>query len=194
MLTSPKLILASSSPRRKELLASVGVNCNIQPADVDECRLPQESVERYIKRVAMAKGLAVAATLNDEKTAILSADTIVVQGQEIFGKPRNKEDAFQVWQKLSDNTHQVMTAVCLLVGKDQQIVIVATDVSFKPISEAQMQRYWQSGEPLDKAGAYAIQGLASAWVKFIRGSYSNVVGLPMCEVNSMLTKVGLNWL
>ena len=192
-ISTPRLILASASPRRKELLASVGVGCEVQPADVDESRRSSEVVERYVERLAVAKAQAVANKSIGGSTAILSADTVVVAGQNIFGKPADQEDAFQMWKSLSGRTHKVITSVCLLVDQNQYIETVSTEVCFDQISDAQMQRYWSSGEPLDKAGGYAIQGLASAWVKFIHGSYSNVVGLPMYEVNTLLKKVGLNW-
>ena len=193
MAATPRLILASASPRRKELLAAVVVSCQVQPAGVDESRQPREVVEQYVERLASAKAQAVASKLTEENIAILSADTVVVEGQNIFGKPNDQEDAFQMWQKLSDRTHNVITSVCLLAGQHLYIETVSTEVCFDQISERQMRRYWASGEPMDKAGGYAIQGLASAWVKSIHGSYSNVVGLPMYEVNAMLKKVGLNW-
>ena len=193
MAASPRLILASASPRRKELLAAVGVSCEVKPADVDESRQPSEVVKQYVERVAVAKAQSVANKRIEGNIVILSADTVVVEGQNIFGKPNDQEDAFQMWQKLSDRTHNVITSVCLLAGQHLYIETVSTEVCFDQISERQMQRYWASGEPMDKAGGYAIQGLASAWVKFIHGSYSNVVGLPMYEVNAMLKKVGLNW-
>lgn len=194
MATARRLVLASASPRRKELLASVGVRCEVQPADIDESRQLDEAVKQYVERLALTKAQAVRARQNKEQVAILAADTVVVQGQDVFGKPSDESAAFQMWHRLSDSRHQVITSVCLLADEGQQIKTVSTEVYFEPISEDQMRRYWSTGEPSDKAGAYAIQGLASAWVKFIRGSYSNVVGLPMYEVNAMLRDIDLNWL
>ncbi|MCL4170823.1 UNVERIFIED_CONTAM: hypothetical protein GTU68_020133 [Idotea baltica] len=131
---------------------------------------------------------------NKQPAAILAADTIVCQDETIFGKPKDKDDAVRIWQKLSDADHQVMTAVSLINAENETSCISVTRVRFDAISAEQMQRYWQTGEPLDKAGAYAIQGYASAWVQQIRGSYSNVVGLPLHEVNGLLKTINLNWL
>ena len=197
-----KLILASASPRRRELLTAMGCEFSIKSADIDESRWVGEAPTDYVSRLAVEKASAVyhQQLSGSERFAILAADTIVVQGETIFGKPRDKTHAFEIWQQLANSQHNVMTAVCLLVhdkisAKLQPAVqTVATTVEFGAISESQMHKYWATGEPADKAGAYAIQGLASAWVKLIHGSYSNVVGLPLRESNVLLSKVGLNWL
>jgi len=197
---NPRLILASASPRRKALLETMGLAFSIHPADIDESYHGNESPIEYVQRLSIGKADAVQQQLNDnvgkqsEELVVLAADTIVCQQQDIFGKPKDKADAFRIWQKLSDSTHQVMTAVSIQTSGSINTQVCVTDVEFCSISEQQMQRYWASGEPLDKAGGYAIQGYASAWVNLIHGSYSNVVGLPLKEVNEMLSVVNLNWL
>ena len=196
------LILASASPRRSELLTAMGCDFSIKSANIDESRGSGEAPTDYVNRLAVEKASAVFEQYSSDQGnfAILAADTIVVQGQTIFGKPRDKAQAFDIWQQLADSQHYVMTAVCLLVhdkihGKlEARIQTVTTTVEFDAIEDQQMHRYWATGEPADKAGAYGIQGLASAWVKLINGSYSNVVGLPLRETNLLLTEVGLNWL
>ena len=196
------LILASASPRRSELLAAMGCDFLVKSADIDESRAVGEAPTSYVSRLAIAKAAAVfqRQSSDHESFAVLAADTIVVQGKTIFGKPRDKAHAFEVWQQLANSQHNVMTAVCLLVhnkikGKlEPRVQTVTTAVEFGAISDQQMHKYWATGEPADKAGAYAIQGLASAWVKLIHGSYSNVVGLPLRETNLLLAEVDLNWL
>ncbi len=191
------LVLASASPRRRELLASMGVEFAVHSTDTDESRHEGEAPEDFVIRLARDKAMQAAKNLAIEEAsgnAILAADTIVVQSEKVFGKPRDYEHACRVWAALSANKHQVMTAVCLLVDGKTQVKVSVTDVEFSRITEEQMQRYWASGEPLDKAGAYGIQGLASAWVKQIYGSYSNVVGLPLREVNQLLESIDMNWL
>lgn len=191
------LILASASQRRKALLDSVGVEVEVLATDIDETISADETPQAYVARMAQEKAQAAANILSQMKkpaNAILAADTIVSQGIEIFGKPRDKDDAVRTWRLLSDSEHQVMSAICLMSKSDSQLKIVTTDVHFSVISDEQMQRYWQTGEPADKAGAYAIQGHASAWVQEIRGSYSNVVGLPLFEVNHLLKTINRDWL
>lgn len=187
------LVLASASPRRRELLESVGVEFSVHVTDADEIRHEKELPEDFVARLARDKATAAKNELG-ETMAILAADTIVVQGNGVFGKPQDLEHAKRIWSSLSGTKHQVMTAVCLAHNNSMQVKVSITDVEFTVISETQMQRYWDSGEPQDKAGAYGIQGLASAWVKLIHGSYSNVVGLPLREVNQLLTTVEMNWL
>ena len=190
-----QLVLASGSPRRHELLTQMGVAFSVFVSDIDETRKDNELPEDYVVRLAREKAKAVQQQQGiDASTAILAADTIVVQGDRVYGKPRDFEHAKRIWQSLSANRHQVMTAVGLLVGDSMQVKVSSTEVEFAIINDAQMQRYWATGEPVDKAGGYAIQGFASAWVKQIHGSYSNVVGFPLREVNQLLTTVQLNWL
>jgi len=189
------LILASGSPRRKEMLEQLGVDFSVFIPDTDESRNEGEQPEDFVARLARNKARAAQQKgAFDDSVAILAADTIVVQNGRVYGKPSDYEHAKRIWQSLSGNKHEVMTSVSLLQGQSMQVKVSVTEVEFAVINESQMQRYWETKEPLDKAGAYAIQGLACAWVKSIKGSYSNVVGLPLREVNLLLSEVGLNWL
>ena len=188
------LILASASPRRSELLKNMGVSFSVLATDTDESSLDGETPLDFVCRLAQDKARAARIKLDSEDAAILAADTIVVQGDAVFGKPLSFNDAQRMWQALSNGQHQVVTAVCLAVRDKLEVTHCQTDVHFAAISDTQMQAYWDSGEPIDKAGGYAIQGLASAWVKLINGSYSNVVGLPLREVNQLLKVIHKNWL
>lgn len=190
---STDLVLASGSPRRKELLESMGVKFSVHVTNTDESRRDSEAPEDFVTRLARDKARKAQADLTKD-VAILAADTIVLQGDKVFGKPRDFEHAQRIWHSLSANSHQVMTAVCLLNGDKLAVKLGVTDVEFGVVHADQMQRYWDTKEPLDKAGAYAIQGFASAWVKLIHGSYSNVVGLPLREVNELLATIDKNWL
>lgn len=194
--SSYDLVLASASPRRSELLRSMGCKFSILSADIDERRLASESVADYAPRLAQAKAQYVFGQLlhSDDHPAVLAADTIVVYKDTLFGKPRDKADAFKMWATLQDTEHSVVTAICLVYEDQIKLATVESKVQFVAIGESQMERYWASGEPHDKAGAYAIQGLASAWVKQIYGSYSNIVGLPLAECNRLLSLVGHDWL
>lgn len=195
MTAFSQLVLASGSPRRSELLSQMGVEFSVSVSDIDETRKENELPEDYVVRLAREKAKAVQKLHSyNSKTAILAADTIVVQADRVYGKPRDFEHAKRIWHALSATKHQVVTAVSLLVGDFMQVKVSVTEVEFSVINDAQMQRYWKTGEPTDKAGGYAIQGFASAWVKQIHGSYSNVVGFPLREVNQLLTTVQLNWL
>jgi len=188
------LVLASASPRRHELLASMGLSFSVLVTDTDESRTDGETPIDFVTRLALDKARAAQLKVVTPNVAILAADTIVVQGEIVFGKPIDFADAQRMWQVLSNGQHQVMTAVCLAVHDKLEVINCLTDVHFGAISDAQMRAYWDSGEPVDKAGGYAIQGLASAWVKLINGSYSNVVGLPLREVNQLLKTIHKNWL
>lgn len=186
------LVLASASPRRQDLLNNLGVQFRIAAADIDETPEQAEPPWELVTRLARAKAAHVQKTAPG--AAILAADTVVAVEDEVFGKPRHQEHAMQMWEKLSGRSHQVLTSVCLLYADGVESTTLATDVTFAAVSEEQMREYWQSGEPQDKAGGYAIQGLASAWVTEIQGSFSNVVGLPLYETNNLLKLVGHNWL
>ena len=198
-MTKPVLTLASASPRRKELLYSLGINVNVCPADIDESRLDNEMPKHYVERLALQKAQRVQQILSQRKVEIsslpiLAADTIVTLDNHLFGKPQGRDDAFAMWQTLSGKTHQVITAVALLTESDYFVALSVSKVRFNHLNEYQMQAYWETEEPIDKAGAYAIQGFASAWVASIEGSYTGVVGLPLYELNDLLKNVGLNWL
>lgn len=185
----PAIILASTSPRRRELLSQAGVEFMTVGVEIDESWLAGESAKAYICRMVMTKADAVMtdATL-PSKCIVITADTIgVLDDGEVLTKPVDQADAYRMWDRLSDTTHEIWTAVCLTrlsQGEriDQQYLCERTEVEFIKLSDADKASYWQTGEPQDKAGAYAIQGGAAAWVSAIRGSYTNVVGLPLAQV------------
>jgi septum formation protein len=178
------LILASASPRRVELLRAAGFAPAVIPADVDETPLPNESPRDHVMRLARAKASAVGA--GHQAAAVLGADTVVTIDDEILGKPRDRADARRMISRLSGRSHQVYTGVALWVDGAVREDVAVSDVSMSALSEAEVDWYVGSGEGLDKAGGYAIQGLASRFVTEIHGSYSNVVGLPVALVYSWL--------
>ncbi len=218
------IILASGSPRRRELLSSAQVDFKIMSVDIDESPYDNEHPKDYIQRMVAAKAADAVSQLNvkykdnnshsipdSESFLILTADTIGVlpDGKTVLVKPLNYKHAHSMWQQMSDNTHQVWTAVqATLISfslpnqqiKDagikvsneplqvawQQQIIESTEVSFVPLTQAMMESYWDSGEPADKAGGYGIQGLAAAWVTRINGSYTNVVGLPLAQTLALI--------
>ena len=171
-----KLILASKSPRRAELLAAAGIEFKVRAADVDETPLANESPRDYVLRLAEVKAGAVHAA-HDE--IVLAADTTVVLDNEILGKPVDEADAKRMLAALAGNRHEVLTAICLKGARRVISDVAATAVWFHSMSAAEIDEYVASGEPMDKAGAYGIQGLASRYIERIEGSYSNVVGLPV---------------
>lgn len=182
------LILASASPRRRELLIQAGYTFTVRTADVAEVSRPGEDAIRFTTRLAREKAEAVAATLpaSDPAALVLGADTVVVVDGEILGKPRDASDAVRMLRLLSGRTHQVVTGVCVMAGERQQSAAEVTHVCFRALSDEEIEEYVASGEPLDKAGAYAIQGRAGRWVPRISGCYFNVVGLPIALVSSIL--------
>ncbi|MGH8231288.1 MAG: Maf family protein [Steroidobacteraceae bacterium] len=197
-LSSPEVILASASPRRTELLHQIGVAHRVVPAQVDERRAAGESVEAYVRRLATSKVLEVqtalmAVTGADASVgyAVLGADTAVVIDDMLLGKPRDRDDALAMLGRLSGRTHQVLTAVALAATQGVQCVLSRSEVRFRQLSERERAAYWDSGEPRDKAGAYAIQGLGAQFVEELRGSYSGVVGLPLFETARLLSEAGV---
>jgi septum formation protein len=187
-----QIILASASPRRKELLAQINVTPIIHPVDLDETPLPDEQPLDYVQRLAAEKS-ALCATMLNTGLPILGADTVVVLDDSIMCKPKNREDGIAMLTKLSGRTHQVYTAVSLL-GKQHWQAVSITEVTFREITESEMLAYWHTGEPTDKAGSYAIQGLGSLFVESITGSHSGVIGLPLFETAGLLAKQGINLL
>ncbi|MEY3038284.1 MAG: hypothetical protein RL143_851 [Pseudomonadota bacterium] len=179
------LVLASQSPRRKELLQQIGVISESVPADIDETPLAGELPEAYVERLAREKAECVAAIKPGR--VVLGSDTTVVSNGKVLGKPQSFEDFKSMFSALADNVHQVMTAVAVTDGSTTRSKVAITDVAFGPVSEKQLQAYWDSGEPQDKAGGYGIQGLAAIFVKRIEGSYSAVVGLPLSETAELLS-------
>ena len=181
------LYLASGSPRRAELLTQLGVSFTKVLPNVPEQRHPDESPEQYVTRLALAKARAGEALTAKDKP-VLGSDTIVVLGDLVLEKPTDFADACRIWQLLSGRKHQVMTAVALVKNSAAQQVCVITEVEFARMSPAQMQAYWDSGEPQDKAGAYGIQGLGGQFVISINGSYSAVVGLPLHQTKMLISQ------
>jgi septum formation protein len=170
------LILASQSPRRSEILRQAGIPFIVKPAHVDESVHPGEPVEDYVLRVAAEKATAVETASGD---VVLGADTVVVIGGEILGKPRDRADAIRMLERLAGREHEVITGICLRRAADLLHDRAVTRVWFNPLTHEEIEQYVASGEPMDKAGAYAIQGLASKFIQRIDGSYTNVVGLPI---------------
>lgn len=187
-----QLILASASPRRKELLEQLKLKIIIQPVDLDETPKPGEKPLAYVERVAAEKSQLCAA-ISNTILPILAADTSVILDDTILGKPENKDDAMHMLSRLSGRTHQVFSAVSLR-GRAHWNAVSITEVTFRKIKEREMQAYWESGEPVDKAGSYAIQGLGGLFVESIKGSYSGVVGLPLFETAQLLSKQGIDLL
>ena len=185
---SSTLILASASPRRRELLAQAGYHFTVRTADIPEVRLPGEDAIRFTTRLAREKAETVAATLSPEQAdaCVLGADTVVVIDGEVMGKPRDAADAARMLRLLSGRTHQVVTGVCVVRGRQQQFAAEVTHVCFAALSDQEIAEYIATGEPMDKAGAYAIQGRAARWIPRIQGCYFNVVGLPLALTSSML--------
>ena len=178
------LILASASPRRAELLRYAGMRFVVDPAHVPEQPSAGERPLDYAQRLARDKALAVFARHPDE--AVLGADTVVVLEEHLLEKPADADDAARMLRLLSGRTHQVITAVCLLAPEFERTQAEVTQVTFSEISDEEISAYVRSGEPMDKAGAYGIQGMASRWAKRIAGCYFNVVGLPVPRVYRLL--------
>ncbi|TCM65219.1 septum formation protein [Acinetobacter calcoaceticus] len=181
------LILASSSPRRQELLQQLALRFSIHSPDIDESVLEGESALNYVERLARSKAKTILALHPD--AVILAADTSVTFADQIIGKPDNKQHAFEIWTKLSGQTHAVMTGICVANAEKILSAVVTTQVQFQALSLKDMEYYWATGEPVGKAGAYAIQGIAAQFVVSIEGSYSNVVGLPLHETVKLLKAV-----
>jgi septum formation protein len=187
-VSRPSVHLASSSPRRHEILKMLGIEFSAAGVDVDESRLLDEAAEAMVLRLAASKAAAAVA---GENQLVLGADTMVVADGEVYGKPRDQKDALQMLAALSNRTHQVLTGVALRSSHGIQTTLSRTDVRFRQILPDEALAYWQSGEPCDKAGAYAIQGLGGVFVERIVGSYSGVVGLPVFETAALLANEGL---
>ncbi|MDP2588188.1 Maf family protein [Vibrio splendidus] len=219
------LVLASGSPRRKELLSQLGYEFSVLVTDVEECKHTQETAEEYVKRLSLDKALAALSLLKDNpsekqhvvpssdnvvssvdnvavgsgivaldsdaisldsETVVLGSDTVVVSQGQVLEKPTDFADSKRMLTQLANERHQVMTAVSVVSEKKQRTEIIITDVWFKPLSEQEIEQYWQTGEPCDKAGSYGIQGLGGRFVTRIEGSYYAVVGLPLYETDQLL--------
>lgn len=183
----PRLILASASPRRAELLRNASIPFDVDPANIHEQPLPGEKPIDYAKRLALDKARVVAARHPND--LVLAADTVVVVDEHLLEKPADQRDALRMLQLLSGQMHEVITGVCLVVAGAEHSDAETTKVAFMAMSEQDMAEYVASGEPMDKAGAYGIQGMASRWVERIEGDYFNVVGLPVAKVWRLLSTV-----
>jgi septum formation protein len=191
MSTQPTLLLASSSPRRREILSALGLQFEVQKTAVDESVLPGETPEQMVLRLAAAKANAAEAASGD---FVIGADTAVVLDGSMLGKPVDRADAIEMLLRLSGRRHCVLTGVALRGPQGVRAALSRTEVSFREINRDEALAYWQSGEPGDKAGAYGIQGLGGMFVENVAGSYSGVVGLPVFETTELLRHAGFDLL
>lgn len=184
----PQIVLASASPRRKELLMQIGIRCLVQVSDIDETPHEGEESEDFVKRMALEKAQAV----THDSLPVLAADTVVVKDGLIMGKPRNQNDAVEMLQRLQGGQHEVLTAVAVSWQGSARCELNQNKVWFKSLSLEQSEAYWRTGEPQDKAGGYAIQGLGATFIERLEGSYSGVMGLPLFETARLLEQVGID--
>ncbi|MEP0355181.1 MAG: Maf family protein [Paraglaciecola sp.] len=192
MLSQPTLILASQSPRRAELLKQIQIPFIQRPVNIDETPTKDEKPELYVLRMALEKAKA-SLQISESKDVVLGSDTVIAIDGEIFGKPKDQADSMRMLSILSDNTHQVLTAIAIVTATQHKHLVVSTQVTFGSLSQKQIKQYWQTGEPKDKAGSYAIQGLGGQFVKHIQGSYSAVVGLPLYQTKTLLAELGITY-
>jgi septum formation protein len=188
------ICLASQSPRRRELLRQIGVDFECLPVTIDERPLAGETPEACVRRLALEKaraGRAVQSAAN--ALPVMGADTIVIAGEAVLGKPVDRREAIEMLQSLSDRTHRVMTAVAL-AGEREVACLSTSHVTFRALTARECGAYWETGEPQDKAGAYAIQGLAAMFITRLEGSYSGVMGLPLYETAALLQEFGIRLL
>ncbi|MCX4187587.1 Maf family protein [Methylophaga sp. OBS4] len=186
----PSLYLASKSPRRRELLQQMAVDFAVISPEVDESVIDGEAPEQYVRRIALSKAEAGKALLSDaDRKPVLAADTAVVLNKQIFGKPVDEQDARTMLKQLSGQTHQVMTAIALAFEQQLESSVSISEVTFAELSEQQIDWYLQTGEGADKAGGYAVQGLAALFIEQIRGSYSGIMGLPIRETGQLLIRM-----
>ncbi len=184
MVTPARLILASQSPRRRELLTQAGFTFDVQAADIDESRHAEEAPEAYVQRLALEKARAIHVQHPD--AVVLGADTTVVLDGEVLNKPRDKDDARRMLLALAGRTHEVYTGLAVVAGSSARSHLETTTVVFDAINQSDLEMYLASGDPLDKAGAYGIQGFAARWIPRIEGDYFNVVGLPIAAAVKLL--------
>lgn len=206
-MNKSSLVLASGSPRRKELLTQLGYEFSVLVTDIEEQQQPDEDAQAYVQRLSLDKAKAAlnliaeqepnsdstvslgsdnTASLGSDNIVVLGSDTVVVSQGQVLEKPSDLADCKRMLTQLSDQRHQVMTAVSVVSADKHKTEIVITDVWFKPLSEQEIEKYWQTGEPCDKAGSYGIQGLGGRFVTRIEGSYYAVVGLPLFETDQLL--------
>ena len=185
------IVLASASPRRREILSQMGVAHSLAEHSVDEVAYAGESAVDFVQRLALEKALSVQASNPQMTLPILGSDTIVVCDQQVLGKPVDRADALRMLALLSGRQHQVLSAVALCLGARSKVILSRSDVSFKPLNQQERELYWASGEPIGKAGAYAIQGLGGMFVSALAGSFSGVMGLPVFETAQLLAEFGV---
>jgi septum formation protein len=191
-MTCAPIVLASRSPRRSQLLRQIGVPHEVLSVEFDELRRPGEAPRSYVERVARDKALyARGLAPGPARRPLLAADTVVVLGQEIFGKPRDEADCVRMLGALSARAHEVMTAVAVHDGTALQSVVSVSLVTFRALKEQERRDYWSTGEPADKAGGYAVQGLGAVFIERLEGSYSGVMGLPLFETARLLAAAGV---
>jgi septum formation protein len=193
VIKAPEFLLASASPRRAELLTQIGALFNIAAVDVDEKHLLGETPYQYVARLALTKAQTGFERQDQQPLPVLGSDTTVVYKNDIFGKPVDEEAAVVMLMSLSGQTHSVFSAVAIVDSHKSESIIVETLVTFRHLREAECRAYWQTGEPVDKAGAYGIQGLGAVFVNKLCGSYSNVVGLPITETCELFKKFAISW-
>lgn len=192
-----QVYLASASPRRQQLMQSVGLRFEVITADIDETRRDGETPDRFVQRLAQEKAQQAWARLVNHRRAIhpvVAADTCVVIDDQVLGKPRDRDHAVQMLRRLCGRSHEVLTAVVVYRSNNILSGVSRSQVKFKALSDDEIIRYCSTSEPLDKAGAYAIQGLASGFVEHLQGSYTGVVGLPMFELRMLLVRAGIDWI
>lgn len=188
----PSLCLASASPRRSALLTQIGVPHRIDAAHIDESLCRGETPGQYVERLATGKAAAIAADPGrSHGLPVLGADTAVILGERVFGKPASLDAALEMLLALGGRTHEVLSAVALCDARGMRARVSRTRVTLRPIDAAEIRAYWASGEPRDKAGGYAIQGLAAVFIEHIDGSYSGVMGLPLFETAALLAEAGV---
>ena len=193
-MPAPHVYLASASPRRRELLRQIGVSYRLLRVDVDETPRPEETPCDYVVRLALAKARTGCAALGRRLPApVLGADTAVVVDDVILGKPRDRDEGLAMLALLSGRAHQVLSAVALAAPTQEAVKLQQSRVWFRELSLAERTAYWDSGEPLDKAGGYAIQGRAAAFITELHGSYSGVMGLPLFETAELLRAFGIHF-
>ncbi|MES9966764.1 MAG: nucleoside triphosphate pyrophosphatase [Sedimenticola sp.] len=186
----PTLYLASVSPRRRELLEQIGVDHTVVRVEIDEMPRQGESPAEYVIRLALEKARAGRASLDDNSAVVLAADTAVVLDGEIMGKPKDREMAAGMLRRLSGHTHKVLTGIAL-IGSAERSRLNVNRVSFRTLQESEIDAYWKSGEPRDKAGSYGIQGLGALFISHLEGSFSGVMGLPLYETAELLADAGI---
>ena len=188
---APVVVLASASPRRRELLWQIGVAHRVEVANIDEQALAGEAPAACVQRLALAKAQKIQQLGGSPALPVLGADTAVLLDDEMLGKPRDRSEALAMLARLSGRTHRVLTAVCLVGEHETQVRVSDSEVQFRELDPVECARYWDSGEPRDKAGSYAIQGLGAVLICALRGSYSGVMGLPLFETAALLDAAGV---